>query len=164
MSRCAIIAMRALQKKELHMTFMTRGFCAATLLLAISQTAYAAGSAQVIPVSLAGEADQPMSVKLDATVLKAGAVEFAVSNDAVSTDHEVLLVMLKAPDQKISADPKKHRINEAKLEVLGEAGGMKPGDKKVLKATLKPGMSYALICNHKSHYELGMATRFTVSK
>jgi uncharacterized cupredoxin-like copper-binding protein len=155
---------QALQKKELHMTFMTRGLCAATLVLAISQTAYAAATAQVIPVSLAGEADQPMSVKLDTTVLKAGAVEFAVSNDAVSTDHEVLLVALKTPDQKISADPKKHRINEAKLEVLGEAGGMKPGDKKVLKATLKPGMSYALICNHKSHYELGMATRFTVVK
>jgi uncharacterized cupredoxin-like copper-binding protein len=164
MSRCAIFAMRCTTEKEFHMSITTRSLCAATLLLAISQTAYAAAPAQVVPVSLAGEADQPMSVKLDATVLKAGAVEFAVSNDAVSTDHEVLLVLLKASDQKISADPKKHRIDEAKLEVLGEAGGMKPGDKKVLKATLKPGESYALICNHKSHYELGMATRFTVAK
>ena len=77
--------------------------------------------------------------------------------------HEVILVALKSPDQKIVADTKKHRVDEAKLKTLGEAGGLKPGDKKVLKATLKPGVTYALICNHKSHYEMGMYTAFTVT-
>jgi uncharacterized cupredoxin-like copper-binding protein len=147
------------------MSLFARGFCAATLVLALSPAAFAASMApQVVHVSLLGEADQPMSVKLDTTTLKAGTVQFEVSNDAIGTDHEVILVALKSPDQKIVADTKKHRVDEAKLKTLGEAGGLKPGDKKVLKATLKPGVTYALICNHKSHYELGMATQFTVVK
>jgi uncharacterized cupredoxin-like copper-binding protein len=150
-------------KKGIVMSKIYRGLGAATLLLALSTMAYAAAPSQVIHVSLLGEADQPMSVKLDVTTIKAGAAEFDVSNDAVGTDHEVILVKLTSKDQAISADPKKHRINEAKLKTMGEVGGLKPGDKGVLKATLKPG-EYALICNHKSHYELGMATRFTVTK
>lgn len=145
------------------MSMFTRGLCAATLILALSPAAFAAAP-QVVKVSLLGEADQPMSVKLDTTTLKAGAVEFDVSNDAIGTDHEVILVALKSPDQKIAADTKKHRVDESKLKTLGEAGGLKPGDNKVLKAILKPGVTYALICNHKSHFELGMATRFTVVK
>jgi uncharacterized cupredoxin-like copper-binding protein len=146
------------------MSKFIRGLGAATVVLALSSAAFAAAPAQVVKVSLLGEADQPMSVKLDSTAIKAGAVEFDVSNDAVGTDHEVILVALKTPDQKITADSKKHRVDEGKLKTLGEAGGLKPGDKKVLKATLKPGVTYALICNHKSHYELGMATRFTIVK
>ena len=146
------------------MSMFTRGLCAATLVFALSSAAFAAVTPQIIHVSLRGEADQPMSVKLDITTIKAGAVEFDVSNDAIGTDHEVILVALKSPDQKIAADTKKHRVDEGKLETLGEAGGLKPGDKGVLKATLKPGVTYALICNHKSHFELGMATRFTVVK
>ena len=81
------------------MSMFTRGLCAATLLLALSPNAFAAAAPQVIHVSLLGEADQPMSVKLDATTVKAGAVEFDVSNDAIGTDHEVILVALKTPDQ-----------------------------------------------------------------
>jgi uncharacterized cupredoxin-like copper-binding protein len=146
------------------MSIFVRGLCAASLALSFSPVAFAAAKPQVVHVSLLGEADQPMSVKLDSTAIKAGKIEFAVSNDAVGTDHEVILVALKTPDQSITADTKKHRVDEAKLNTLGEAGGLKPGDKKMLKATLKPGVTYALICNHKSHYELGMATRFTVVK
>jgi uncharacterized cupredoxin-like copper-binding protein len=137
---------------------------ATTIVLGFAPAAFAAMAPQVVKVSLQGEADQPMSVKLDATAIKAGAVEFDVSNDAIGTDHEVVLVALKSADQKIVADSKKHRINESKLQSLGEVAGLKPGKSGVLKATLKPGVSYALICNHKSHYELGMATRFTAVK
>ena len=146
------------------MSMFTRSLCAATFMLVLAPAAFAAAPSQIVHVSLLGEADQPMSVKLDTTSVKAGAVEFDVSNDAIGTDHEVILVALKTPDQKIAADTKKHRVDEAKLTTLGEAGGLKPGDKKILKATLKPGVTYALICNHKSHFELGMATRFTVLK
>jgi uncharacterized cupredoxin-like copper-binding protein len=144
---------------------ISRAVFVATLMLGLSPVAYAATSApNMVHVSLQGEADQPMSVKLDATTIKAGKVSFDVVNDAIGTDHEVVLVELKSPDQKIMADVKKHRVNEKALKSLGEVGSLKPGDKGVLTATLKPGKSYALICNHKSHYELGMATRFTVSK
>jgi uncharacterized cupredoxin-like copper-binding protein len=158
------LAVLSLRQKEIYMSVFVRSLCAATLALSLSPAAFAAATApQMVKVSLIGEADQPMAVKLDNTMLKAGDVEFNVSNDAVGTDHEVILVALKTPDDKISADPAKHRVDEDKLETMGEVGGLKPGDKGVLKATLKPGMTYALICNHKSHYELGMATRFTVT-
>lgn len=146
------------------MTMFTRGLCAATLVLALSPVTFAATSPQVVAVSLLGEAGQPMSVKVDNTVINAGEVEFKVTNDAAGTDHEVVLVALGSTDEKIVADTKKHRVDEAKLDSLGEVGGLKPGDKGVLKATLKPGVTYALICNHKNHFELGMATRFTVLK
>lgn len=144
---------------------ISRALFAATLMLGFAPAAFAATMApQIIHVSLLGEADQPMSVKLDAATIKAGAITFEVVNDAIGTDHEVVLVELKSLDQTIKADPKKHRVNEKALNALGEVGGLKPGDKGELKATLKPGVSYALICNHKAHYELGMATRFTVAK
>lgn len=147
------------------MTMFTRSLCAATLVLTLSPAAFAAKTMpQIVKVSLLGEADQPMSVKLDATTLKAGAVEFDVSNDAVGTDHEVILVALKSADQKIVPDTRKQRVDEAKLKTMGEVAGLKPGNKGVLKAMLKPGVTYALICNHKTHYGLGMATRFTVIK
>jgi uncharacterized cupredoxin-like copper-binding protein len=142
-----------------------RGLVLASLMLGLAPVAFAATTTpKLIHVSLLGEADQPMSVKLDAATIKAGKVTFEVVNDAIGTDHEVVLVELKSLDQKIKADPKKHRINESKLKSLGEVGGLKPGDKGMLTAELKPGVSYALICNHKAHYELGMATRFTVVK
>jgi uncharacterized cupredoxin-like copper-binding protein len=144
---------------------MFRGLVVASLFLGLAPAAFAVTpKPQIVGVSLLGEADQPMSVKLDVTTLKAGPVVFNVSNDAVGTDHEVILVALKAADQKITPDTKKHRVDESKLKTLGEVGSLKSGGKGVLNATLKAGMSYALICNHKSHYELGMATRFTVAK
>ncbi len=144
---------------------MFRGLFVATLVLGLAPTAFAATTAtQIIHVSLQGEADQPMLVKLDQTIVKAGQVSFDVVNDAIGTDHEVVLIELKSIDQKINADPKKHRVNESELKSLGEVGGLKPGDKGQLNVSLKPGVSYALICNHKAHYELGMATRFTVVK
>jgi uncharacterized cupredoxin-like copper-binding protein len=40
---------------------------------------------------------------------------------------------------------------------------LKPGDEGHLKVKLVAG-NYMLVCNHKEHYELGMATPFTVTK
>ena len=147
------------------MSVFSRGLIAASLVLAFSSTGFAATARmtpQIIKVSLLGEAGQPMSVKLDTATLRAGAVEFDVSNDAIGTDHEVILVKLDAKGQIIKADKKNHRVDEAKLKSLGEVGGLKPGKTGVLKAELTSG-KYMLICNHKSHFELGMATPITVT-
>jgi uncharacterized cupredoxin-like copper-binding protein len=131
--------------------------------MSVALPAFAASAApQSIKVSLLGEAGDPMSVELDHVTAKAGAIEFDVSNDAAGTDHEVVLVKLASADQTIAVDKAKHRIDEAALETLGEVGGLKPGDKGVLKAELAPG-EYVLLCNHKDHYELGMATRLTIT-
>jgi uncharacterized cupredoxin-like copper-binding protein len=151
-------------QRNMTMISIVRGLAAASFMCVLSAQVFAAAPAQVIHVSLTGEAGQPMGVKLDAPTVAAGDVEFNVSNDAVGTDHEVILVALKSADEVITSNTKKHRVDESKLKTLGEVGGLKAGDKGVLKATLKPGVTYALICNHKSHFELGMATRFTVAK
>jgi uncharacterized cupredoxin-like copper-binding protein len=141
------------------------GFTAVAM-LALTATFAPAFAAQmkpaVIKVSLGGEAGQPMYVKLDQATGKAGSYEFDVTNDAIGTDHEVVLVKLAKADEVIKADTKKHRVNEKKLRSLGEVAGLKPGKSGKLLADLKPG-EYVLLCNHKSHYELGMATHFTVT-
>jgi uncharacterized cupredoxin-like copper-binding protein len=137
------------------------GIAAASAII-LSTVTMATTAPQVVHVSLIGEADQPMSVKTDASAIKSGMVEFIVSNDAIGTDHEVVLVKLKAKDQKISANAKNHRVDEKLLKSMGEVGGLKPGDKGTLKVKLAAG-DYMLLCNHKSHYELGMATPFTVA-
>jgi uncharacterized cupredoxin-like copper-binding protein len=145
------------------------GVIAATALLFVAPHAWAATSApakkmipQIIHVSLTGEEGLPMGVKLDQPMLKAGLITFDVKNDAFGTDHEAVLVKLSSKDQVIPSDPKVHKVNEKKLKTLGEVGSLQSGKSGTLKVKLKAG-EYALICNHKSHYELGMATRFTVT-
>lgn len=139
---------------------LTAGF-AGTTAPANKKLAKPAAALQVIKVSLAGEADNPMSIKLDMAQAKAGTVEFDVTNDAIGTDHEVVLVKLKKPDQKIAVDPTKDRIDEGKLKSMGEVAGLKPGASGTLKVKLAAG-DYLLLCNHKSHYHMGMYTPFTV--
>jgi uncharacterized cupredoxin-like copper-binding protein len=146
--------MQSMNVKSLHRAAVAAFLCLAT-------SAYAATSSTVVHVSLQGEADQPMSVKLDNASAKAGMFEFDVSNDAIATDHEVVLIKVKK-GQKILANMKKHRVNEKQLQSMGEVGGLKPGDKGTLNVQLVAG-DYVLLCNHKSHYELGMATVFTVT-
>jgi uncharacterized cupredoxin-like copper-binding protein len=139
------------------------GLVAVTLVsLFVSAHSFAAEPVQTVAVALAGEADQPMKIDVDKKTVKAGVVEFAVSNAAIGTDHEMVLVKVANKDVNISPDPKTHRIDEKKLKSMGEVAGLKAGDTGNLKVKLAAG-EYVLLCNHKSHYELGMATRLTVT-
>jgi uncharacterized cupredoxin-like copper-binding protein len=124
--------------------------------------AFATAPVEAVAVSLSGEAGEPMKIDIKTPVIKAGTVEFTVKNDAIGTDHEMVLVKLANKDVKISADPKTHRLNEKSLKSLGEVAGLKAGDVGTLKVALAPG-EYLLMCNHKAHYELGMATHLTVT-
>jgi uncharacterized cupredoxin-like copper-binding protein len=124
---------------------------------------FASAPVTKVHVSLDGEADQPMRIAVDTPSVKAGTIEFDVKNDAIGTDHEVVLVKLQKKGQQITADTKTHRIDESKFKSMGEVGGLKPSDTGVLKVKLAAG-DYVLLCNHKAHYELGMATPFTVTK
>lgn len=121
-----------------------------------------AAVSNVIHVSLTGEADNPMGIKLDVAQAKAGKFEFDVTNDAIGTDHEVVLVKLNSPVQKIAVDPSKDRIDEGKLKSMGEVAALKPGASGTLNVKLAAG-DYLLLCNHKSHYKMGMYTAFTVT-
>ncbi len=140
--------------------FAKTGFAAA-LAVSLTTISFAATSPAIVNVSLQGEADQPMTVKVDKAAVKAGPVELVVSNDAVGTEHEVILVKVKK-GQQIAVDGKKHRVNEDKLTSMGEVAGLQPGDHGKLKVQLAAG-DYVLMCNQKGHYEMGMYTPFTVT-
>jgi uncharacterized cupredoxin-like copper-binding protein len=145
------------------MNLSTRALIAAAIsLAAFNVSAYAAKATTVVHVSLEGEADQPMKITPDAASVKAGAVEFDIKNDAIGTDHEVVLVKLKSKDQKISDNAKTDRIDESKLDSMGEVAGLKPGATGKLKVKLAAG-DYMLLCNHKGHFHEGMYTAFTVT-
>jgi len=143
------------------MSFKTILFAAIFSTVAAA-TSFAA-SPTVIQVSLTGEGGSDMHIKLDQSKIKAGKVEFNVTNEAKTESHEMVLVKLKSADQTIPVLTDKHRIDESKVKSLGEVEGLEPGEHGKLTADLRPG-SYQLLCNIKSHYESGMHTILTITK
>jgi uncharacterized cupredoxin-like copper-binding protein len=115
-----------------------------------------------IKVVEGGEGGGAMTLTLDATTAKAGPITFIVHNDAVSEEHEMVVVKLKSADEKIPFNKKKDRVNEKKLTSMGEVSELKPGTDGTLKATLQPG-TYLLFCNIKGHYAAGMQAKFVVT-
>jgi uncharacterized cupredoxin-like copper-binding protein len=149
------------KQDTLQMNLITKTGFAAAIALSLTTISFAATAPAIVRVSLVGEADQPMSVKVDTAKVKAGPVELVVTNDAIGTEHEVVLVKVKKGEQ-IAVDGKKHRVNEDQLKSMGEVAGLQPGDHGKLKVQLVAG-DYVLMCNQKGHYEMGMYTPFTVT-
>jgi uncharacterized cupredoxin-like copper-binding protein len=104
-----------------------------------------------------------MVMKADPQTVKAGPVTFEVSNSSKSLIHEMIVVSVSDPSSPLPYDDKANRVIESKIKHLGGASDLKPGTKKTLKLTLKPG-SYLLICNQAGHYHQGMTTTFTVTQ
>ena len=134
---------------------------AAFIAVSMISLSFAAVPKSVVVVALSGEADQPMKIVANKKMVKAGLLEFVVTNEAVGTDHEMVLVKLPNKDAQITADKSTQRIDEKNLESMGEVAGLKSGDQGKLKVKLAAG-EYVLLCNLKAHYELGMSTHLTV--
>ncbi len=115
-----------------------------------------------IKVIEAGEGGQPMSLTLEPAIVKAGKATFTVHNDAVSEEHEMIVVKLKSADQKIPMMNGKDRVDEDKLSSLGEVEDLKAGADGKLTADLKAG-SYLVFCNIKGHYSAGMRSKLVVT-
>lgn len=133
----------------------------AAALAAVAAPAFAAGT--MINVVETGEGGQPMGLKLEPATVKAGPATFHVHNDAMTEEHEMIVVKLKSPDDKIPLNTAKHRVDEKKLKSLGEVADLKPGKDGELSVDLKPG-TYLVFCNIKGHYEAGMQNKLTVTK
>jgi uncharacterized cupredoxin-like copper-binding protein len=133
---------------------------AALALVCLATPAFAAST---VKVTEGGEGGGPMTLMLDQSTIKAGETTFLVHNDAMSEEHEMVLVKLKSADQKIVVDAAKDRVNEKKLNRMGEVAELKPGADGELKAKLVPG-SYVLLCNIKGHFQAGMHAMLTVTK
>ncbi|WP_313606740.1 plastocyanin/azurin family copper-binding protein [Rhizobium sp.] len=134
----------------------------ATLFVAVC-LATPAFAGSVVKVVEGGEGGGPMTLTLDHSTIKSGEVTFMVHNDAVTEDHEMVLVKLKSAEQSVPVIAAKHRIDEKQLKSLGEVSDLKPGKDGQLTATLDPG-AYLLLCNIKGHYEAGMHAKLTVTK
>lgn len=136
---------------------------AGTMLAVVTAVAFATPlwAATVVNVVEDGEGGSAMSLKLDPQTVKAGEITFNLKNDAVSEEHEMVVVRLKAADEKIPFDAKKNRVDENKLKSMGEIGDIKPGAEGTMTAKLKAG-TYLVFCNIKGHYQAGMASKLTV--
>jgi uncharacterized cupredoxin-like copper-binding protein len=138
-------------------------FLAAVALLAemSAWSARAADNPVVVSVVLTGEEGEVMTLKPDPGAVKAGRITFRVQNAAKTERHEMIVARVKDPNAPLPYDAAKHRVIESKLQALGEASGIKPGETKTLTVTLKPG-KYLLLCNVGGHYAAGMVSAFEV--
>jgi uncharacterized cupredoxin-like copper-binding protein len=110
-----------------------------------------------------GPSVKSMMIKTDRQSVKAGPVEFLVSNDSKSLVHEMIVVSVADPNTPLPYDKKDARVIESKIKDLGEASDLPPGTKKTLTLTLKPG-NYILMCNQPDHYKTGMRASLTVTE
>ena len=137
-------------------------------LLGPSAAGHAAGvSSTVVHVDLLDPSSDPsiesMIVKTDQRSIKAGPVRFVVSNDSKALIHEMIVVSVAEPNTPLPYDRKDDRVIESKIKDLGEAPDLKPGEKKTLSLTLKPG-DYILMCNQPDHYKAGMKANLTATQ
>ena len=133
----------------------------AAAVLACIVLAHMAQAGQVETVTLWSK-DGEMHIKAAQADLKAGEVTFKVTNRPDSSmQHEMIVVRL-TPEQahhlvSLPYDDRAGRVDENKIDSLGEVPELEPGKSGSLTVTLAPG-AYMLFCNIAGHYRAGMFT------
>jgi uncharacterized cupredoxin-like copper-binding protein len=103
----------------------SRYFVAASIALTCIATPSFASA--IVKVVEGGEGGGPMTLTLDQSTIKAGETTFMVHNNAMTEEHEMVLVKLESTDQIIHYIDAKQRIDEKQLKRLGEVSELKPG-------------------------------------
>lgn len=136
------------------------------LMVAATLSLFAASaSASAATVVNVKEAEGPTdySITLDRTSVPAGEVKFKVTNQSKSLEHEFVVVKTALAPNKLPYNEAAQRVEEDKVNVVGEVEGLEPGDSGSNTFALKPG-KYVAICNEPGHYNEGMYAPFTVTK
>jgi uncharacterized cupredoxin-like copper-binding protein len=133
-----------------------------------SPTASPASSSAPNQITVAlGETDpQNMFIHTSGTSATAGKVTFVVTNEGTKTHEFVVLKTDTAASALpiVSFEGESDRIDEEAtgVENVGETGDLEAGATFTLTIDLKEG-HYALVCNLKGHYRMGMHQDFQVS-
>ncbi len=99
-------------------------------------------------------------IKLDRASVPAGPVQVKAKNTG-STEHEVVFVRTDLPEDKLPIKEGEKKVDEEKVEVVGEVEKFPAGKTEKGKLDLPAGR-YVVICNIATHYGLGMHTVLTV--
>ncbi len=102
-----------------------------------------------------------MSVIPDARAVPAGDVTFEVTNNSTDLVHEMLVVKVADVGAPLPYNADDARIDEDKVQSLGEVSELDPGKSGSLTVKLDPG-TYALLCNMPGHFMAGMWTTISV--
>ena len=118
----------------------------------------AAGGGTQVAVTLGENDVMSQYMKLDQTTLPSGKVTFTVTNEGVKK-HEFVVMSTDTPTSKLTV--KGDEVVEDDYAAVDEIGDIPAGTTGTLTVDLKPG-HYALICNFKGHYRMGMRADITV--
>jgi uncharacterized cupredoxin-like copper-binding protein len=138
------------------------GIAGVLALLYAAPIAASAAEPASVKVSL-WDKDGSAGITLSTNKVKAGAVEFEITNTSKQTMHEFLITPWSGSIKTLPYDDKKGDVREDKLARLAGVEDMKPGAEATLRLPMTPGR-YAVFCNQPGHYKMGMVAAFTVSR
>jgi uncharacterized cupredoxin-like copper-binding protein len=151
-------------------------FITALAAFALSATlAQAADAVQIIHVGLIDPSDikganitggammkhDMMTVRADIDKVKAGKIEFDVTNFSHALVHEMLVLAVDDNSKPLPVDKSTNKFDEKAATSLGEVPELPAGKSGQLVVELKPG-KYMLACNQPGHYMASMWVPITV--
>lgn len=139
-----------------------RSIFSGLIMLCVPTLAFASsGEPPSVNVNLWNKGDKD-GITLSTHKVKAGPVEFHVTNTSTNLEHEFLIAEWNRSIHGLPYNTNKTQVKEGALPQLAGVEDMKPGAKAILRLSLKPGR-YVAFCNEPGHYKAGMETQLTVT-